>query len=75
MNTDVFATLGRVLFEDMATEAARRKFASIKIVSHPPALGFYERMGARHIATSMPEGKVTWSRPVLQLEVRSDTLV
>jgi GNAT superfamily N-acetyltransferase len=57
--------LGRLLFEHMRAQAAARGLREIRIVSHPPALGFYERMGAVRVGISPPEGKASWSRPVL----------
>ena len=59
--------LGRVLFEDMRGEARRRGLARVRIVSHPPALGFYLRMGAVQVGTCEPTGRVSWARPVLDL--------
>jgi GNAT superfamily N-acetyltransferase len=40
---------------------------AIRIVSHPPALDFYLRMGAKIVGTSPPNGRITWERPVLAL--------
>ena len=59
--------LGASLFRHMATEAKRRGIASVKIVSHPPSVGFYQRMGATIVGTKPPSKKVTWRRPVLHL--------
>jgi GNAT superfamily N-acetyltransferase len=61
--------LGRSLFEHMRAEAARRGIERIRIVSHPPATGFYEAMGAVRVGTSPPSGKASWSRPILSLRV------
>jgi hypothetical protein len=44
----------------------------VKIVSHPPAEGFYLRMGARRIGTMLPGGRVTWARPLLSLSISDD---
>lgn len=59
--------LGRRLFEDMRRAARARGLARVKIVSHPPALGFYLRMGAIQVGVSEPVGRVTWPRPILEL--------
>jgi GNAT superfamily N-acetyltransferase len=64
--------LGRLLFEHMRAQAAVRAIAEIRIVSHPPALEFYERMGAIRVGTSPPEGKASWARPVLRLLISQE---
>ncbi len=61
--------LGSVLFRHMMAEARRRGVASIKIVSHPPSVGFYEAMGAVVVGTKPPTIKATWSRPILSLAI------
>jgi GNAT superfamily N-acetyltransferase len=64
--------LGRLLFEHMRAEAANRGIERIRIVSHPPAIGFYEAMGAVRVGVSPPLGKASWSRPILFLSVGFD---
>lgn len=59
--------LGRRLFDHMRHEARTRGFDSVRIVCHPPALGFYLRMGAVQVGATEPVGAVTWSRPILTL--------
>lgn len=59
--------LGRALFEHMMAEARGMGMTEIKIISNPPARGFYERMGARLVAMSPPVKHVTWERPILVL--------
>jgi hypothetical protein len=54
----------------MQAEAARLGIASVRIVSHPPAVGFYERMGASRVGVRPPSGRITWCRPVLELVTR-----
>jgi GNAT superfamily N-acetyltransferase len=54
--------LGARLCRHMQTEAARLGIGSVKIVSHPPSAGFYERMGAVRIGIKPPSGRVTWER-------------
>lgn len=61
--------LGARLFQHMADDARRRGIASVKIVSHPPAVGFYEKMGAKIVGTRPPSGKVAWERPILKLDI------
>ena len=54
-------------FDDMRDQARARGFTSVRIVCHPPALGFYRRMGAVQVGATEPTGRVTWARPILQL--------
>jgi GNAT superfamily N-acetyltransferase len=61
--------LGATLFRHMAGEARAQGIDAVKIVSNPPALGFYERMGAVRIGTKRPKGRVTWSQPILYLRL------
>lgn len=61
--------VGRVLFDHMRALAKARGAGSVKIVSHPPALNFYRRMGAIEVGLAYPLGNVTWARPVLMLPV------
>lgn len=59
--------LGAKLFQHMTAEAQRRGIAAIKIVSHPPSVGFYQRMGATIVGTLPPNMKARWERPILRL--------
>ncbi|HWV21469.1 MAG TPA: GNAT family N-acetyltransferase [Devosia sp.] len=59
--------LGKTLFQHMADQARRRGLSAVKIVSHPPSVGFYQRMGATITGTQKPSAKVTWERPILTL--------
>jgi GNAT superfamily N-acetyltransferase len=61
--------LGSLLFQHMKDEARLRDIAVIKIVSHPPSAGFYQRMGATIVGTKAPTTKATWERPVLILRI------
>lgn len=61
--------LGSMLFRHMMAEARRRDIVLIKIVSHPPSVGFYEAMGAVVVGTKPPTIKATWSRPILSLAI------
>jgi len=61
--------LGKILFDHMRETARSQGISSVLIVSHPPSVGFYERMGAVHEGTKPPSGRVTWERPILRLAV------
>lgn len=61
--------LGSTLFRHMMGEARRRGIASIKIVSHPPSIGFYQAMGAIITGMKPPTIKATWSRPISSLAI------
>ncbi|MFK4811742.1 GNAT family N-acetyltransferase [Devosia sp. ZW T5_3] len=61
--------LGARLFQHMIAQAQGRGIASITIVSHPPSVGFYQRMGATITGTKAPNVKVSWERPILRLVV------
>lgn len=60
--------LGRRLFAHVKDEARARGIAAIRIVSHPPSVGFYQRMGAELVGVKPPSPpRVSWERPVLVL--------
>lgn len=61
--------VGRRLFAHMAITARTQGARTVRIVAHPPAEGFYLRMGAQRVGTQPPSGRVTWERPVLALDV------
>ncbi|MGN6313859.1 MAG: GNAT family N-acetyltransferase [Rhodanobacteraceae bacterium] len=63
--------LGALLFRHMLDTARALDIGVIKIVSHPPAEGFYRRMGAKRIGTTKPSGRVAWPRTVLTIEAPS----
>jgi GNAT superfamily N-acetyltransferase len=64
--------LGARLFDHMRATARACGASAVKIVSHPPAEGFYLRMGARRIGTMLPGGRVGWPRPLLSLAISDD---
>ena len=66
------AGIGAALFQDMRRLAWAMGAAEIRIVSHPPSAGFYERMGAVRVGEKPPAGRITWSRPVLTVTSGSD---
>lgn len=64
--------VGARLFDHMRATARACGARAVKIVSHPPAEGFYQRMGARRIGTILPGGRVNWPRPLLSLAISDD---
>lgn len=63
--------LGRDLFDHMRSVATDLGVDAVKIVSHPPSVGFYERMGAVRVGTKAPTPTAAWERPILSLPVGS----
>lgn len=61
--------VGRLLFEDMRETARAFGHDSVLIVAHPPAEGFYTRMGAIRVGTQPPGGRTSWSRPRMELRL------
>lgn len=62
--------LGRRLVEHMIGQAREAGLAEVRVVSHPPAEGFYRRMGAERVGTLAPSPpKVAWERPDLRFTV------
>ncbi|HWA51216.1 MAG TPA: GNAT family N-acetyltransferase [Dongiaceae bacterium] len=61
--------LGRALIEHLKATARARGVEEIKVVSHPPSVGFYKRVGAVEAGVKPPAGRVTWARPILMLKV------
>lgn len=61
--------VGRRLFEHMRALAESLGASHVRIVAHPPAEGFYRRMGARVTGLQPPRGRVGWVRPVLMLDL------
>jgi GNAT superfamily N-acetyltransferase len=59
--------VGRLLIEHLRTHARGLGIDAVRIVSHPPAATFYERMGAVRVGTKPAQGRATWDRPVLRL--------
>ncbi|MEU9090945.1 GNAT family N-acetyltransferase [Streptomyces sp. NPDC048428] len=64
------AGIGRVLIGHLRDEAHEAGLAEVRIVSHPPAEGFYRSVGARRTGTvwAAPPA-VMWDRPELMLPV------
>ncbi len=61
--------LGRALIVHLTETARQLRVREIKIVSHPPSVGFYKRVGATEVGMKPPSGRVTWARPILVLKV------
>ncbi|MGZ5199928.1 MAG: GNAT family N-acetyltransferase [Telluria sp.] len=61
--------IGRLLFDHLRTVARENGVARVHIVAHPPAEQFYLRMGAVRVGTKAAGGRVSWTRPVLSLEI------
>ncbi|MEU9112988.1 GNAT family N-acetyltransferase [Streptomyces sp. NPDC048483] len=58
------AGIGRLLMEHMRGEARRAGIVSVRVVSHPPAEGFYRSVGAQWIGTDWARPPaVMWDRP------------
>jgi GNAT superfamily N-acetyltransferase len=59
--------IGRLLVEHMKSEARAAGLDRVRVVSHPPAEGFYRSVGARPIGTvSANPPAVAWDRPELE---------
>lgn len=62
--------IGRRLVEHMIDEAREAGLPAVRIVSHPPAEGFYRSVGAQRIGTvSANPPAVLWDRPELVITV------
>ncbi|MFE2278114.1 GNAT family N-acetyltransferase [Streptomyces sp. NPDC059454] len=59
--------IGRLLVEHMRAEARAAGLDRVRVVSHPPAEGFYRRVGALFTGTaSANPPAVAWDRPELE---------
>jgi GNAT superfamily N-acetyltransferase len=62
--------VGAALMTHMFTQATARGMTSVRVVSHPPAVEFYKRVGARQIGIVPPHPpKITWPRPELVFDI------
>ncbi|MGP3635494.1 GNAT family N-acetyltransferase [Streptomyces sp. 24-1644] len=62
--------IGRRLIGHMKQEARRAGVTGVRIVSHPPAEGFYRGMGAEPVGTVLASPPaVMWDRPELLLGI------
>jgi len=62
--------IGKLLFNHLSELMQTLNMETLKIVSHPPALEFYKRMGVQQTGWMEPKGKVTWKRPILKYSPR-----
>ncbi|MFH8385439.1 GNAT family N-acetyltransferase [Kitasatospora sp. NPDC018058] len=61
--------IGRQLIADMLGRARAAGIEAVKVVSHPPAEGFYLQMGAERTGTRPPQVKTPWEQPELRFTV------
>ncbi|MFE5580637.1 GNAT family N-acetyltransferase [Kitasatospora sp. NPDC056531] len=61
--------IGRQLIADMLDRAREAGIAAVKVVSHPPAEGFYRQLGAERTGTRPPRAKTPWEQPELRFTV------
>jgi GNAT superfamily N-acetyltransferase len=61
--------VGRALMADAVAVARGIGLGRIHIVSHPPAEPFYRSVGAERVGEVPPAGRITWSRPLLCLDI------
>ncbi|WP_151476096.1 GNAT family N-acetyltransferase [Streptomyces albicerus] len=65
--------VGRLLVAHMKSEARAAGLDRVRVVSHPPAEGFYRSVGAVHTGTaSANPPAVVWDRPELEFLVCAD---
>jgi GNAT superfamily N-acetyltransferase len=65
--------IGRLLVSHMQSEARAAGLDRVRVVSHPPAEGFYRSVGAVHTGTaSANPPAVVWDRPELEFLVPPD---
>lgn len=63
--------IGRRLVEHMIGEARGAGLTAVRVVSHPPAEGFYRSVGAKRIGTvSANPPAVMWDRPELVIPIQ-----
>jgi len=63
--------VGAQLFAHMLETAKDAGTHRVRIVSHPLAVGFYERQGAIKVGVSPATGLISWSRPILVVLVHA----
>ncbi|MFE7068699.1 GNAT family N-acetyltransferase [Streptomyces sp. NPDC057620] len=62
--------VGRLLVAHMTAEARAAGVDRVRVVSHPPAEGFYRSVGAVHVGTaSATPPAVVWDRPELEFHI------
>jgi GNAT superfamily N-acetyltransferase len=65
--------IGRALMDDVVTISRELGVERLHIVSHPPSEGFYRSVGAVRVGEIPPAGRITWSRPLLRLDITAGT--
>jgi len=66
--------VGRLLVAHMKSEARATGLDRVRVVSHPPAEGFYRSVGAVHVGTaSATPPAVVWDRPELEFHIHRHT--
>jgi len=65
--------VGTALVNHLKEVASSLDIEVIKIVCHPPALGFYLGVGAGQEGFVPPTGRVSWERPLLKFRVSTRT--
>ncbi|GHA06329.1 N-acetyltransferase [Streptomyces tauricus] len=62
--------VGRLLVAHMTSEARAAGLDRVRVVSHPPAEGFYRSVGAVHVGTApATPPAVVWDRPELEFRI------
>ncbi|WP_141746233.1 GNAT family N-acetyltransferase, partial [Streptomyces sp. EN16] len=62
--------IGRLLATHLREEAGSAGLTGVRIVSHPPAEGFYRSIGAEPVGTVRADPPaVLWDRPELLLRI------
>ncbi|GAB1333106.1 GNAT family N-acetyltransferase [Streptomyces sennicomposti] len=62
--------IGRLLVAHMRSEARAAGLRRVKVVSHPPAEGFYHRVGAVRTGTALANPPaVPWDRPEFEFRI------
>lgn len=65
--------IGRLLVDHMKSEARAACLDRVRVVSHPPAEGFYRAVGAALTGTAPARPPaVPWDRPELEFNLRAD---
>ncbi|MFB9508570.1 GNAT family N-acetyltransferase [Streptomyces aurantiacus] len=66
--------VGRLLVAHLKSEARAAGLDRVRVVSHPPAEGFYRSVGAVHVGTaSANPPAVVWDRPELEFRISADS--
>ncbi|MDQ1041051.1 GNAT superfamily N-acetyltransferase [Streptomyces sp. V3I8] len=66
--------VGRLLVAHMRSEARAAGLDRVRVVSHPPAEGFYLGVGAVHVGTAAATPPaVVWDRPELEFRIPAHT--